>query len=102
MKARPKTSPRLAYEASLIYLFRLLFILKAEADGLLDKQILSAYIADRITHANGDLIGGGVWQGKNFWHELHDEFESIAEQYNGHLFDGQPPTSSPAANEGDG
>jgi Eco57I restriction-modification methylase/uncharacterized protein DUF7008 len=50
---------------------------------------------------NGDSIGGGEWQeGRNFWHELRDIFEAIANEYNGHLFEGKPPTSSPAANDG--
>jgi len=99
MRASPNTPPSLAYEAALIQLFRLLFILKAEADGLLERRALSDDIADRITKKNGDSIGGGEWEGKNFWHELHDIFEAIAAEYNGHLFEGKPPTSSPAADE---
>jgi hypothetical protein len=99
MRASPNTPPSLAYEAALIQLFRLLFILKAEADGLLEQRALSDEIADRITKKNGDSIGGGEWEGKNFWHELHDIFEAIAAEYNGHLFEGKPPTSSPAADE---
>jgi len=99
MGASPSTAPSLAYEAALIQLFRLLFILKAEADGLLEQRALSDDIADRITKKNGDSIGGGEWEGKNFWHELHDIFEAIAAEYNGHLFEGKPPTSSPAADE---
>lgn len=97
MKAKPDCSPVLAYEASLIQLFRLLFILKAEADGLLRNRTLSEDIADRIIRKNGDMIGGGQWEGRNFWHELNDIFEQIANEYNGHLFDSHPPTSSPAA-----
>ena len=100
MRANPKTTPSLAYEAALIQLFRLLFILKAEADGLLERRALSDDIADRIVEKNGDTIGGGEWEGKNFWHELRDIFEAIATEYNGHLFEGKPPTSSPAADEG--
>jgi len=100
MRASPKTTPSLAYEAALIQLFRLLFILKAEADGLLEHRTLSEDIADRIVEKNGDTIGGGEWEGKNFWHELRDIFEAIATEYNGHLFEGKPPTSSPAADEG--
>ncbi len=101
MRASPPALPRLAYEAALIQLFRLLFILKAEADGLLDRRTLSKDIADRIIKKNGDSIGGGEWaEGKSFWHELHDIFEAIANEYNGHLFEGKPPTSSPAANDG--
>jgi len=100
MRASPKTTPSLAYEAALIQLFRLLFILKAEADGLLEQRALSDDIAKRIIEKNGDSIGGGEWEGKNFWHELHDIFEAIAAEYNGHLFQGNPPTSSPAADEG--
>lgn len=101
MRASPSASPRLAYEAALIQLFRLLFILKAEADGLLENRTLSDEIADRITKKNGDSIGGGDWvEGKSFWHELHDIFDQIANEYNGHLFEGKPPTSSPAADEG--
>jgi len=99
MRASPKTTPSLAYEAALIQLFRLLFILKAEADGLLSERALSDDIADRITKKNGGSIGGGQWEGKSFWHELHDIFEAIAAEYNGHLFEGKPPTSSPAADE---
>jgi hypothetical protein len=95
MRASPRTSPLLAYEAALIQLFRLLFILKAEADGLLDRRALSDDIVDRIIRGNGESIGGGEWEGKHFWHELHDIFEAIATQYNGHLFEGKPPTSSP-------
>jgi len=49
MRASPNTPPSLAYEAALIQLFRLLFILKAEADGLLERRALSDDIADRIT-----------------------------------------------------
>jgi hypothetical protein len=100
MRANPRTPPSLAYEAALIQLFRLLFILKAEADGLLERRALSDDIADRIVEKNGDTIGGGEWEGKNFWHELRDIFEAIATEYNGHLFEGKPPTSSPAADEG--
>jgi hypothetical protein len=100
MRASPKTTPSLAYEAALIQLFRLLFILKAEADGLLEHRTLSEDIADRIVEKNGGTIGGGDWDGKNFWHELRDIFEAIATEYNGHLFEGKPPTSSPAADEG--
>jgi hypothetical protein len=100
MRASPRTTPSLAYEAALIQLFRLLFILKAEADGLLEERALSDDIADRIIKKNGDSIGGGEWEGKNSWHELHDIFEAIAAEYNGHLFEGKPPTSSPAADEG--
>ncbi len=100
MRASPNTTPPLAYEAALIQLFRLLFILKAEADGLLEERTLSDDIAGRITEKNGDSIGGGEWEAKNFWHELHDIFEAIAAEYNGHLFEGKPPTSSPAADEG--
>jgi hypothetical protein len=48
MRASPSAVPRLAYEAALIQLFRLLFILKAEADGLLEHRTLSEDIADRI------------------------------------------------------
>lgn len=99
MRASPRTSPLLAYEAALIQLFRLLFILKAEADGLLDRRALSGDIVDRIIARNGESIGGGEWEGKHFWHELHDIFDAIATQYNGHLFEGKPPTSSPAADE---
>jgi len=100
MRASPNTTPSLAYQAALIQLFRLLFILKAEADGLLVHRALSKDIADRIVEKNGDTIGGGEWEGKNFWHELRDIFEAIATEYNGHLFQGKPPTSSPAADEG--
>lgn len=100
MRASPKTTPSLAYQAALIQLFRLLFILKAEADGLLEHRTLSEDIADRIIEKNGDAIGGGEWEGKSFWHELRDIFEAIATEYNGHLFEGKPPTSSPAADEG--
>jgi len=100
MRASPGTSPALAYGAALIQLFRLLFILKAEADGLLSHRTLSEDIAERVIKKNGASIGGGAWEGKNFWHELHDIFEAIAQEYNGHLFQGQPPTSSPAADEG--
>jgi type I restriction-modification system DNA methylase subunit len=99
MRASPNTAPLLAYEAALIQLFRLLFILKAEADGLLEQRALSDDIADRITKKNGDSIGGGEWEGKSFWHDLNDIFEAIASEYNGHLFEGKPPTSSPAADE---
>jgi hypothetical protein len=99
MRANPSASPQLAYEAALIQLFRLLFILKAEADGLLAQRKLSEDIAERIIKQNGDSIGGGNWDGKNFWHELRDIFEAIAQQYNGHLFESKPPTSSPAADE---
>ena len=99
MNANPKISPVLAYEAALIQLFRLLFILKAEADGLLSNRTLSEEIAERVIKKNGNSIGGGHWDGKSFWHELHDIFEAIADEYNGHLFEGKPPTSSPAANE---
>jgi len=99
MQASPKTSPALAYEAALIQLFRLLFILKAEADGLLVHRELSEEIADRIIKKNGESIGGGEWDGTGMWHQLHDTFEAIAQEYNGHLFQGKPPTSSPAADE---
>jgi len=99
MQASPKTSPGLAYEAALIQLFRLLFILKAEADGLLVQRELSEEIAERIIKKNGDSIGGGEWDGTGLWHQLHDIFEAIAQEYNGHLFQGKPPTSSPAADE---
>jgi hypothetical protein len=99
MRASSASSPQLAYEAALIYLFRLLFILKAEADGLIQKQQLSGEIAERVIHRNRESIGGGEWDGNSLWHELHDIFESIARKYNGHLFDGQPPTSSPASAE---
>jgi hypothetical protein len=99
MRASPKTAPSLAYEAALIQLFRLLFILKAEADGLLVQRELSEEIADRIIRKNGDSIGGGEWDGTGLWHQLHDIFEAIAQEYNGHLFQGKPPTSSPAADE---
>jgi hypothetical protein len=100
MRANPSASPELAYEAALIQLFRLLFILKAEADGLLAQRKVSDDIAERIIKRSGDSIGGGDWDGKNFWHELRDIFEAIAQQYNGHLFESKPPTSSPAADEG--
>jgi len=82
LRSNPRISPALAYEASLIQLFRLLFILKAEADGLLSKRTLTQDIAERIVKKNGDAIGGGSWEGKNFWHELHDIFEEIADEYN--------------------
>jgi hypothetical protein len=98
MRAAPKTSASLAYEAALIQLFRLLFILKAEADGLLRKPKVSGDIAERIIKNNGESIGGGEWEpGKSFWHELHDIFEAIATEYNGHLFQSKPATA-----EGDG
>lgn len=97
MRSNPRISPMLAYQAALIQLFRLLFILKAEADGLLSSRMLSGDIAERIVKKNGPQIGGGEWDGKNFWHELNDIFETIAGEYNGHLFEGKPPTSSPAA-----
>ena len=100
MRTSAKISPSLAYEAALIQLFRLLFILKAEADGLLMHRELSGEIAERIIKKNGDSIGGGQWEGTGLWHQLHDIFESIAKEYNGHLFEGKPPTSSPAADEG--
>jgi hypothetical protein len=99
MRANPKISPVLAYEGALIQLFRLLFILKAEADGLLTTRVLSEDIAERVIKKNRSSIGGGDWDGKNFWHELHDIFEAIADEYNGHLFEGKPPTSSPAASD---
>lgn len=93
MRAAAKTSPSLAYEAALIQLFRLLFILKAEADGLLPKPKLSGDIAERIIKNNSESIGGGEWEpGKSFWHELHDIFEAIATEYNGHLFESKLPT----------
>jgi hypothetical protein len=97
MRASPSASRQLAYEAALIQLFRLLFILKAEADGLLKGRIVSGEMADRIINRNGDSIGGGDWQGTGLWHELHDLFSAIAQDYNGHLFESRPPTSSPAA-----
>lgn len=100
MRASPKTTPSLAYEAALIQLFRLLFILKAEADGLLVHRALSEEIADRVIEKNGDAIGGGEWEGTGIWHQLRDVFKAIADEYNGHLFEGKPPTSSPAADEG--
>lgn len=99
MRASPRTSRSLAYEAALIQLFRLLFILKAEADGLLAHRTLSDDMGQRIVDKNGDSIGGGEWAGTSFWHELRDIFEAIAAEYNGHLFEGKPPTSSPAAYE---
>ncbi|MBZ5516833.1 MAG: N-6 DNA methylase [Acidobacteriia bacterium] len=100
MRASPKTPHLLAYEAALIQLFRLLFILKAEADGLLEHRELSEEIADRVIEKNGDAIGGGEWEGTGIWHQLRDVFKAIADEYNGHLFEGKPPTSSPAADEG--
>lgn len=99
MRCRPEISPHLAYNAALIQLFRLLFILKAEADGLLSRRTLSGEIAARIIVRNGAMIGGGEWEGKSFWHDLNDIFEAIASEYNGHLFEGRPPTSSPASND---
>jgi hypothetical protein len=100
MRVSPETAPSLAYQAALIQLFRLLFVLKAEADGLLEHRLLSDDIADRVIKKNGDSIGGGEWSGTGIWHELHDIFEAVAAKYNGHLFEGKPPTSSPAADEG--
>jgi len=63
MRASPSTSRQLAYEAALIQLFRLLFILKAEADGLLRSRSLSGQMAERIVDRNGDSVGGGYWDG---------------------------------------
>ncbi|HEV2378927.1 MAG TPA: hypothetical protein VG206_03915 [Terriglobia bacterium] len=99
MRASPSASPQLAYEAALIQLFRLLFILKAEADGLLKSRIVSREMAERIINRNSDSVGGGDWQGTGLWHELHDLFAAIAQDYNGHLFESRPPTSSPAADD---
>src|SRR5439155_12359017 len=88
-----------AYEAALIQLFRLLFILKAEADGLLKSRSISGQMAERIIDVNGGSVGGGDWDGTSFWHELRDVFEAIVSEYNGHLFESRPPTSSPAADD---
>src|SRR5439155_18433250 len=56
-------------------------------------------IAERIIRGNRESIGGGIWEGNSLWHDLKDIFEIIAQEYNGHLFEGRPPTSSPAAAE---